>query len=168
MNIVKTIEQYNDDFVYFCEPIKNNIMNNGSFIRILYSTPTFILNGIYLSILINQLTIEKYFNKYKCSFETASHIGIIQRLKSIEIRKELTDEWKKRGLKEGSQFAILTEIITKAWSEKSTKEYKILKGLKKENLRDNMAKVGFITYNTFHVAFKSITGTTAQVYSKRL
>jgi hypothetical protein len=58
MNIVKTIEQYNDDFVYFCEPIKNNIMNNGSFIRILYSTPTFILNGIYLSILINQLTSE--------------------------------------------------------------------------------------------------------------
>ncbi len=59
---------------------------------------------------------------------------INQRLKSIEIRKELTDEWKKRGLKEGSQFAILTEIITKAWSEKSTKEYKILKGLSEARL----------------------------------
>ena len=63
---------------------------------------------------------------------------INQRLKSIEIRKELTDEWKKRGLKEGQQFAILTDIITKAWAGKTAKEYKILKGLKKENLRDNM------------------------------
>lgn len=57
---------------------------------------------------------------------------INQRIKSIEIRKELTDEWKKRGLKAGPQFAILTDIITKAWSEKSIKEYKKLKGLKKE------------------------------------
>ena len=63
---------------------------------------------------------------------------INQRLKSIEIRKELTDEWKKRGLKEGQQFAILTDIITKAWAGKTAKEYKIFKGLKKENLRDNM------------------------------
>jgi hypothetical protein len=54
---------------------------------------------------------------------------INQRLKSIEIRKEFTDEWKSRGLKEGTQFSILTDIITKAWSEKTTKEYKILKGL---------------------------------------
>jgi hypothetical protein len=63
---------------------------------------------------------------------------INQRLKSIEIRKELTDEWKSRGIREGMQFATLTDIITKTWAEKTTKEYKILKGLKKENLRDNM------------------------------
>ena len=84
MNIVKTMEQYNDDCVYFCDPIKNNIMNDGNFIRILYSTPMFILNGIYMSILINQLTIEKYFNKYKCSFDIGTHINIIQRIKIIE------------------------------------------------------------------------------------
>ena len=84
MNIVKTIEQYNDDCVYFCDPIKNNIMNDGNFIRILYSTPMFILNGIYLSISINQLTIEKYYNKYKCSFDIGSHINIIHRIKNIE------------------------------------------------------------------------------------
>jgi hypothetical protein len=84
MNIVKTIEQYNDDCVYFCDPIKNNIMNDGNFIRILYSTPMFILNGIYMSISINQLTIEKYFNKYKCSFDIGTHINIIQRIKIIE------------------------------------------------------------------------------------
>ena len=53
---------------------------------------------------------------------------INQRLKSIEVRKELTDEWKKRGLKEGLQFASLTDIITKAWAGRTTKEYKILKG----------------------------------------
>ena len=63
---------------------------------------------------------------------------INQRVKSIEIRKELTDEWKRLGLKEGQEFATLTDIITKAWSDKNTKEYKVLKGLKKENLRDNM------------------------------
>lgn len=59
-------------------------------------------------------------------------------------RKELTDEWKNRGLKEGVQFATLTDIITKAWSDKTTKEYKILKGLKKENLRDNMTNTELI------------------------
>lgn len=84
MNIVKTIDQYNDDYVYFCDPIKNNIMNDGNFIRILYSTPIFILNGIYISITINQLTIERYFNKYKCSFDISSHVNIIQRIRSIE------------------------------------------------------------------------------------
>ena len=63
---------------------------------------------------------------------------INQRLKSIEVRKELTDEWKERGLKEGLEFAILTDEITKAWSGLCTKQYKNQKELKKENLRDNM------------------------------
>jgi hypothetical protein len=84
MNIVKNIDQYNDDFVYFCDPIKNNIMNNGNFIRILYSTSLFVLNGIYLNIYINQLTIEKYFNKYKCAFDIGAHANLIQRIKTIE------------------------------------------------------------------------------------
>lgn len=69
---------------------------------------------------------------------------INQRLKSIEIRKELTDEWKRVGVKEGQEFAMLTDIITKTWSDKTTKEYKILKGLKKENLRDNMTNTELI------------------------
>ncbi|RTL10752.1 MAG: hypothetical protein EKK54_09905 [Neisseriaceae bacterium] len=69
---------------------------------------------------------------------------INQRLKSIEVRKELTDEWKKRGLQQGVQFATLTDIITKTWSDKTTKEYKVLKGLKKENLRDNMTNTELI------------------------
>src|SRR3990167_4817365 len=63
---------------------------------------------------------------------------INQRLKSIEVRKELTDEWNERGMKDGLEYAILTDEITKAWADRSVKNYKKLKGLKKENLRDNM------------------------------
>ena len=69
---------------------------------------------------------------------------INQRLKSIEVRKELTDEWQERGMKEGLEYAILTNEITQAWSGKSVKEYKKLKGLKKENLRDNMSNLELV------------------------
>jgi hypothetical protein len=69
---------------------------------------------------------------------------INQRLKTIEVRKDLTDEWEERGVKKGSEFAILTDEITKAWSGKSIKSYKKLKGLKKENLRDNMTNLELI------------------------
>jgi len=69
---------------------------------------------------------------------------INQRLKSIEIRKELTDEWNARGMKEGLEYAILTNEVTKAWTDKSVKEYKRLKGLKKENLRDNMSNLELV------------------------
>jgi hypothetical protein len=82
---------------------------------------------------------------------------INQRLKSIEVRKELTDEWKKRGLKEGQQFATLTDIITKAWSNKTTKEYKMLKGLKKENLRDNMTNTELILNMLAEASTKDIS-----------
>ena len=67
-----------------------------------------------------------------------------QRLKSIEIRKTLTDEWEKRGAKEGIEFAILTDEISKAWAGLTTKQYKNLKGLKKENLRDNMTNLELV------------------------
>ena len=66
---------------------------------------------------------------------------INQRVKTIEVRKGLTDEWKRAGLQEGRDFAILTDLITKAWSGKTTKEYKHYKGLTKENLRDNMTNI---------------------------
>lgn len=67
-----------------------------------------------------------------------------QRLKSIEVRKDLTDEWEIRGVKKGQEFAILTDEITKAWSGLSVKEYKNLKELKKENLRDNMTNLELV------------------------
>ncbi len=69
---------------------------------------------------------------------------INQRLKSIEIRKELTDEWKEKGMKEGLEYAILTDEITKAWADKSVKQYKNFKGLKKQNLRDNMTNLELV------------------------
>ena len=69
---------------------------------------------------------------------------INQRLQAIQVRKELTDEWQKRGVKKGSEFAILTDELTKAWSDMTTREYKNLKGLKKENLRDNMSTTEII------------------------
>jgi hypothetical protein len=69
---------------------------------------------------------------------------INQRLKSIEVRKDLTDEWQERGVKKGQEFAILTDEITKAWSGLSVKEYKQHKDLKKENLRDNMSNLELV------------------------
>ena len=69
---------------------------------------------------------------------------INQRLKSIEVRKELTDEWKEREMKEGLEYAILTDEITRAWADRSVREYKKLKGLKKENLRDNMTNLELV------------------------
>jgi len=84
MNIVKSIEQYNEDNVYFLEPIKNNIMNNGNFIRIIYSTPIFVLNGIYIHINLNCTTVERYYNKFKCCFDTTLYKEIIEKIQHLE------------------------------------------------------------------------------------
>lgn len=82
---------------------------------------------------------------------------INQRLKSIEIRKELTDEWNRVGVREGTGFATLTDIITKTWADKTTKEYKVLKGLKKENLRDNMTNTELILNMLAEASTKEIS-----------
>ena len=83
-----------------------------------------------------ELSIEQAVADYRRLGYSESWIN--QRIKSIEVRKHLTDEWKRAGLEEGVQFASLTDIIYRQWSGLSAKEYKQLKGLKKENLRDNM------------------------------
>jgi hypothetical protein len=82
---------------------------------------------------------------------------INQRLKSIEIRKDLTDEWEKRGLQEGTQFATLTDIIYQAWSDMTAKEYKNFKGLKKENLRDNMTNKELVLNMLAELSTKEIS-----------
>lgn len=102
-----------------------------------------------------EITIDRALAQYLQLGYSESWIN--QRLKSIEIRKELTDEWKTRGVKEGQQFAILTDIITQAWSGKSTKEYKVLKGLKKENLRDNMTNTELILNMLAEASTKDIS-----------
>ena len=83
---------------------------------------------------------------------------INQRLKSIEIRKELTDEWETRGVKKGSEYAILTDEITKAWAGFTTKEYKKFKNLKKENLRDNMTNLELVLNMLAEATTKEISG----------
>lgn len=105
-----------------------------------------------------ELSIDRALEQYlKLGY---SENWINQRLKSIEIRKELTDEWKSRGLKEGQQFATLTDIITKAWAGKTTKEYKVFKGLKKENLRDNMTNTELILNMLAKASTKDISQAT--------
>ncbi len=84
MNLVKNINQYDENNIFFCEPIKNNIMNDGTFIRILYSTHNILLNGIYLLIALNDITCEKYYNKYRCNFNPSNHKDIIDNIKIIE------------------------------------------------------------------------------------
>jgi hypothetical protein len=84
MNLIKTIEQYNDNNLIFCEPIKNNIMNDGNFIRILYSTNVMVLNGIYLLINLSDISCEKYYNKFKCTFNISNNKELIDNLKLIE------------------------------------------------------------------------------------
>jgi len=84
MNIVKRLDQYDENHIYFCDPIKNNIMNEGTFIRIIYSTHILSLNGIYLLITLNDISCEKYYNKFKCMFNVNSHKEMIENLKIIE------------------------------------------------------------------------------------
>jgi hypothetical protein len=102
-----------------------------------------------------ELTIDRALEQYLQLGYSENWIN--QRLKSIEIRKELTDEWKSRGLQEGLQFATLTDIITKAWADKTTKEYKTFKGLKKENLRDNMTNTELILNMLAEASTKDIS-----------
>jgi hypothetical protein len=89
-----------------------------------------------------ELAFERAMKTYLQKWYSPEWIN--QRLKSIEIRKELTDEWKKRWMKEGLEYAILTDEITKAWADKSVREYKRFKWLKKQNLRDNMSNLELV------------------------
>lgn len=102
-----------------------------------------------------ELTIDRALEEYLRLGYSENWIN--QRLKSIEIRKDLTDEWKSRGLNVGEHFATLTDIITHAWAGKTTKEYKVLKGLKKENLRDNMTNTELILNMLAEASTKDIS-----------
>jgi prophage antirepressor-like protein len=104
-----------------------------------------------------ELSIEQAMADYKRLGYSDNWIN--QRLKSIEIRKDLTDEWKARGLQEGVQFASLTDIIYKTWAGKTAKEYKKFKGLKKENLRDNMTNKELVINMLAELSTKEISET---------
>lgn len=102
-----------------------------------------------------ELSIEQAMLDYKRLGYSDNWIN--QRLKSIEIRKELTDEWKKHGLQEGAEFAFLTDVIYKTWAGKSAREYKQYKGLKKENLRDNMTNKELVMNMLAELSTKEIS-----------
>ena len=102
-----------------------------------------------------ELSIDQALMDYKRMGYSDSWIN--QRLKSIEIRKDLTDEWKKHGLQEGVQFATLTDIIYQTWSDMTAKEYKQFKGLKKENLRDNMTNKELVLNMLAELSTKEIS-----------
>ena len=105
-----------------------------------------------------ELSIEQAMTDYKRLGYSDNWIN--QRLKSIEIRKGLTDEWKRLGLQEGPQFATLTDIIYKTWAGKTTKEYKKFKNLKKENLRDNMTNKELVLNMLAELSTKEISEAT--------
>lgn len=105
-----------------------------------------------------ELSIEQAMLDYKRLGYSDNWIN--QRLKSIEIRKELTDEWKRHGLQEGIQFATLTDIIYQTWAGKTSKEYKQFKGLRKENLRDNMTNKELVLNMLAELSTKEISEVT--------
>lgn len=84
MNLVTTFEQYNSKYIHFLEPIKNTVIPNSNFVRIYYSNNDVTLNGIYLITAINNTQTEKYYNKYKCSFNKSDNYHIINQLKIFE------------------------------------------------------------------------------------
>ena len=146
MNVVKRIDQYNDNHLFFCEPIKNNVMNEGNFIRLLYSTNSVVLNGIYLQITLNDIICEKYYTKYRCNFCTVMHKNIIDNLKIIE-----------------------EDILKKSEITNKTPQFKIYDQLKNGNLKiftdiGNKTSCSFIlkisgiweTYNNYGLTYKFI------------
>lgn len=138
INICEELEKYEDQCIYFCEPIKNNIINDGNFIRILYSKPFVLLNGIYLYFFLNIYSVEKYYNKLKCSFHISEHTDIIEKIKHIEydiLKKldlnkipqyKLNDQFKNGNVKIFNYFTSKdTNIDLSQWNGRSNFMLKI-------------------------------------------
>jgi len=102
-----------------------------------------------------EISIERAINSYRRLGYSENWIN--QRIKAIEVRKALTDEWDKSGVKQGAEYATLTDLMSKTWSGMTTREYKKLKGLKKENLRDNMTNTELVLNMLAEVAATDIS-----------
>jgi len=107
MNIVKQVNQFNENNIFFCQPIKNNIIENGVFIRILYKINTFVLNGIYLLLPLKDVRIEKYYNKQKYIFDINKNKQVLGKVKEIE-----ETILKKAGIRNKSPLFKISENIT--------------------------------------------------------
>lgn len=120
MNIALSINQYNINNIYYCDSIKNNVVNDGTFIRLIYSTDYFVTNGVNISVPFTDVAIEKYYNKYKCSFNVNNNKNSVENIYHIE--KEILDKINTNGkiiqmkiseqLKNGN-FKIFSENIDK-------------------------------------------------------
>lgn len=115
MNLVKLIDQYNNNNVIFCEPIKNNIMNEGNFIRILYSTDIITFNGIYLLVNLTDCTCEKFYNKIKCTFNSSNQKELIEKLKFIE--EDILKKYKTNKTPSYKIYEQLSSGFIKIYSE---------------------------------------------------
>ena len=122
MLLLENISQFNDNNIFFCEPINNNIITNGQFIRILYSNELFVLNGIYLYIHFDDIIIEKYFNKYKCTYNIEQHKQLIENIRYIE-----ESILKKTNILNKTPICKIYDILSsgniKFFSEKTEKIY---------------------------------------------
>ena len=120
MNIALSMNQYDINNIYYCDSIKNNVVNDGTFIRLIYSTDYFITNGVNISVPFSDVTVEKYYNKYKCTFNVSNNRNNIESIYNIE--KEILDKINTKSkiiqtkisdqLKNGN-FKIFSENIDK-------------------------------------------------------
>jgi uncharacterized membrane protein YukC len=121
MNIALNINQYDINNIYYCDSIKNNVVSDGTFIRLIYSTNFFVTNGVNISVPLSDVTVEKYYNKYKCSFNVTNNKSSIENIYHIEkeilnkintknkiIQTKITDQ-----LKNGN-FKIFSETMDKS------------------------------------------------------
>ena len=120
MNIIKTIDQCSMNSIYFCEPIKNNVIVNGSFTRILYSSDIFTMNGVYLMVPLNDLIFEKYYQKYKCTFNSHSNMKTTNKICEMEFNllqkagnviKNKTPQYKIQEQFKNSHIKIVSDNI---------------------------------------------------------
>ena len=123
MSILQNINQYNENNVYFCDSIKNNVMANGNFIRILYCMPNFTMNGVYLHIYLSELSYEKYYQKYKCLFDINKYIDLVDSVVIIE--KNILDRISLQIPDKIPQFKIAEQMQSghiKIYSESQPKQ----------------------------------------------
>ena len=109
MSILKTLDQYNHNNLYFCDTIKNNVMPNGNFIRMLYCMNNFTMNGLYLHIPFINVAHEKYYQKYKFTFDTHVHKNIITKLVNIE--KDILDRVMIDSSQKTPQYKVREQLV---------------------------------------------------------
>lgn len=109
MSILKSLDQYNQENLYFCDTIKNNVMPNGNFIRILYCMSNFTMNGVYLHISFKNVEYEKYYQKHKFMFDTEEHSDIIKKV--VEIEKNILSRINGQMKDKTPQFKVKEQVI---------------------------------------------------------